>query len=200
MCVSVWVCVCVCVCGWRGGRRRFFFVLFRALCARALSFAVLPKAHAPSTHTWHMTHSRSPFSCLLFQGFFVSVLSFFLPLSPLLLSSLSLSRPLCVAPNTPPCVDSKRLHVFGQNVHMSQSVWTCSLCTRGRFESTHRGVLGATHVFFDGFFQRAAPHTTTTQHHTPHHTTCTHTETDTERQRWREREAEMRQHHSQKSQ
>ena len=46
----------------------------------------------------------------------------------------------------------KRRCVYRQHVHY----------TRGRFESTHGGVLGSTH----GGFQRATPHTHT---HTPHH-------------------------------
>ena len=47
----------------------------------------------------------------------------------------------CVGPNTPSCVDSKRPRVYRHLVHMSQNMWTCCWYTRGRFESTHGGVL-----------------------------------------------------------
>ena len=58
----------------------------------------------------------------------------------------------------PPCVDSKRPHVYRHHAHMLKHM--CAWCRhkRGRLECTHGGVFESTHGFFT-FFQRAATHT-----------------------------------------
>ena len=102
----------------------------------------------------------------------------------------------------PPCVDSKRLRVYRQQVHMLKHMYAWCRHTWGRFECTHGGVFESTHWFFH-IFQRAATHkhthqthttttnnTTTTQRHTPHNTHHATSHGDREKEREIQRETE----------
>ena len=107
-----------------------------------------------------------------------------LPLLPLLPLGLT---PPCVDPNMPPRVDSKRLRVYRQQVHM---FYTCGPVagTHGDVLNRHTEACWDLHAGFSTFFQRAAPHTP----HTPHTNTIQHNTTHniTRRQRESERETE----------
>ena len=101
----------------------------------------------------------------------------------LLLSLLSLfPSPLThprVDPNTPPSVDSRRLRVYRQQVHM---FYTCGrdARTHGDVPNRHTKACWDLHTFvFPRFFQRAAPNTPHSAHHQTHTTNNTTTATTT---------------------
>ena len=83
----------------------------------------------------------------------------------------------CVPVKTSPCMPAPRAHVE----HMCAWCWF-SMCTRGRFGSTHGG------------FRRAAPHRT---HHRPHHRHHMHSHTTSHGDRDRDKERRQRKRETQ---
>ena len=136
----------------RGNRERTVFDLFSILkCVRSKGFFGEPLGSSENL-TWANFDDR-PLLSLPFPSFLLLLLS-----SP------------CVRPKKPPCVDSKRLRVYVQDVPVcTDTTPACgSTCARGA--GTHGDVLNLhTEVF-------SACHTT---HHTHHTHTATHTATHT---------------------
>ena len=120
--------------------------------------------------------------CFFFQSFCCSCQCS----SPLLLSSLSLSRAPCVDQHASVCRFKTSQCIPATHPHVSKH--------RGRCESTHAGVLRSARVFFT-FFQCAVPHThrthTTHRHHMhTHNTTATGKETERNREKRRDEKRE----------